>query len=308
MQLADLERWTQRDPAKRGFLSLFPDGERPCAGDLGEAAEELATRAMSVGVVTGFFVPDAPLPSAETDGPTGSILLADVLRSRSCDVCLITDTLCAPVVRAALDACGINIELDVSPVSPDESAPWRDAFWTSGHGARLTHLISVERIGPGACELHEIPQCRNMRGLPIDRWSADLYRLFEEHPDGVRTIGIGDGGNEIGMGRCWANTPAERRPVNACRTVTDWTVLAGVSDWGAMALAAAIVLQCGDSSPLDRWTTARIEHALTKMVTDGPAIDGCTFRPEPTVDGLPFATYIQPWDLIRRELGLDRRS
>jgi hypothetical protein len=40
------------------------------------------------------------------------------------------------------------------------------------------------------------------------------------------------------------------------------------------------------------------------MVAEGPAIDGMTRRREATVDGLPFATYIQSWLGIRRLLGL----
>ena len=69
-----------------------------------------------------------------------------------------------------------------------------------------------------------------------------------------------------------------------------------------MALAVAVCMHQGDFAPLQAWNSARIEHTLTRMVTDGPAIDGCTLRPEPTVDGLPFATYIQPWEHIRRKL------
>jgi len=306
MQLAEIERWIQRDPGGRGFLSRFGGGERPCPGGLRDAADELVRNGKSIGVVTGFFVPDAPLPSAETDGPIGSILLADVLRSDSSEAFLITDSLCASVVRAAVNACGLDLDVEVCPLPPDESRRWRESFWKSDRGTRLTHLVSVERVGPVDSDVPEAAQCRNMRGMAIDAWSADLYRLFEQRPARVRTIGIGDGGNEIGMGRCWQDAAESAHPPNACRTVTDWTIIAGVSDWGAMALAAAVCLQKGDVAPLKPWTSARIEHALTQMVAEGPAIDGCTFLPEPTVDGLPFAAYIQPWDHIRRELVVDR--
>ena len=39
------------------------------------------------------------------------------------------------------------------------------------------------------------------------------------------------------------------------------------------------------------------------MVAEGPAVDGITRRQAATVDGLPFATYIQSWVGIRRLLG-----
>ena len=45
--------------------------------------------------------------------------------------------------------------------------------------------------------------CHNMRGRDITAWTAPAHLLFESvaktRPD-VRTIGIGDGGNELGMG------------------------------------------------------------------------------------------------------------
>ncbi|MBX3438872.1 MAG: DUF4392 domain-containing protein [Planctomycetaceae bacterium] len=304
MQLADLERWIRRDPAARGFLAIWEAGGRPCADDLPSAAESLATKATAVGLVTGFFVPDAPTPAAETDGPIGTILLADVLRTNGCEVCLITDSLCIDALSAAVDACGASIDIEVCPVPIQASAAWRAAFWNSPRGRRLTHLASVERIGPVFSNDPSESRCCNMRGTSIDDWSADLYRLFEDRPAAVRTIGVGDGGNEIGMGRCWKRAHGISTPANACRTETDWTVVAGVSDWGAMALAAAVAIHKANIDSLAPWSSARIEHTLTHMVTRGPAIDGRTFRPDSTVDGLPFATYIQPWDLIRRELGL----
>src|SRR5690606_23110793 len=138
----------------------------------------------------------------------------------------------------------------------------------------------------------------------IHEWTADLHLLFEQRPAGVHTIGIGDGGNEIGMGSLpWPKLvraiPRAHAVKIASSTQTDFTILAGVSDWGGFALAVAVCLQRGDISPLQTWTAERIEHTLRVAVREGPAIDGITRRPEPTVDGLPFITYIQPWLHIR---------
>lgn len=305
MQLADLQHWIRRDPAGRGLFVAADDRVHACADDLRHAAAELARQTECVAIVTGFFVPDGALPAAETDGPLGAFLLADVLQSIGRDVCLISDTLCESALRAGLNACGVKVELLCCPLAADESRRWRDDFWATPWGQRLTHLVSVERIGPAFAERPEDAQCRNVRHVPIDRWSADLYRLFEQRPAAVRTIGIGDGGNEIGMGRFWQEVRGTRPlPPHACRTVTDWTILAGVSDWGAMALAVAVLMHEHNIAPLTAWTAARIQYGLTEMVRHGPAVDGCTRCQEPSVDGLPFATYIQPWELIRRELGL----
>src|SRR5262245_59972336 len=87
-----------------------------------------------------------------------------------------------------------------------------------------------------------------MRGENIDHFAGDLHRLFEEAPalvPGVRAIGIGDGAKAIGMGAVpWEEL--ERRLVGEqsgrvpCRIETDWNIVAGTSNWGAYALAAAV--------------------------------------------------------------------
>ena len=53
-------------------------------------------------------------------------------------------------------------------------------------------LISIER-----CGLTKDGTYLNMRDVDISPQTARLDHLFLQHP---RTIGIGDGGNEIGMG------------------------------------------------------------------------------------------------------------
>ena len=58
-------------------------------------------------------------------------------------------------------------------------------------------------------------------------------------------------------------------------------------------------LLCDRVDVLEPWSQARLEH----IVANGPAVDGVTGRREATVDGLPFLTYIQPWEGIRRLLG-----
>jgi D-glutamate cyclase len=154
-------------------------------------------------------------------------------------------------------------------------------------------------------------RCHNMRGVDIHDTTADLHLLFEDrdHLD-FTTIGICDGGNEIGAGtiswpRLKSIIAGDHGPRIACRTATDWTILAGVSDWGAIALATATCLRAGDLFPLIDWPAQRIERLLQGAVRRGPAIDGITRRREATVDGLPFITYIQPWLHIRQQLKLD---
>jgi hypothetical protein len=151
-----------------------------------------------------------------------------------------------------------------------------------------------------------------MRGEIIDAWTGGLHRLFdwvaEFRPD-VRTIGIGDGGNENGMG-CLRWDDVARRLLGPqaaripCRIATDWNIIAGTSNWGGYALAAAVLSLRDQLGVMEPWTCEREQRMLEKFVVHGPAVDGATRLPEATVDGLPFLTYIQPWAAIRRLLGL----
>ena len=76
--------------------------------------------------------------------------------------------------------------------------------------------------------------------------------------------------------------------------------MAGTSNWGAYALAAATVMIRDQCQLLLDWPIERHERILREMVVHGPAVDGMTRRQEPTVDGLPFLTYIQAWEGMRR--------
>jgi hypothetical protein len=65
---------------------------------------------------------------------------------------------------------------------------------------------------------------------------------------GSGSLGIGDGGNEIGMGKIrWEiirrNIP--RGGLVACRVPVDHLIVCGVSNWGAYGLAAGVLLLRG---------------------------------------------------------------
>ncbi len=282
-------------------------------------------------------MPDRDFPCAETDGPPGAVMLAAALESVGIGATLVTDEFCASAVEAAARAGGL------APVEVcTEPKQWLSDFLSGSRGSDLTHLIAIERVGPNhdedslvhqrrerpapleefcaAVPLERQNHCHNARGKIIDATTGPLHLIYKEiqahpriaaSPSGtkLKTIGIGDGGNEIGMGCIpWEDLARRIRGSAAawipCRIATDWNLIAGTSNWGAFALAAATLLlmnRVDALRPLDEEFHRRL---LEQMVADGPAIDGMTGRREATVDGLPFATYIQSWLGIRRLLGL----
>lgn len=330
--ISEFERFIRRDPARRGLIAAEDLRGPLCPGHLARAASHLACSGTQVGLVTGFFIPAADPPAAETDGPPGALLLADALQAAGIETTVLTDSCCHPAVAAAAEASGWPREHVLAVDTTQQN--WVESFFAGRWAARLSHLIAVERVGPahtpaslqaqqraGPAPLREfqalVPpehydRCHNMRGEIIDAATPPLHALFErlgEFCPRARSIGIGDGGNEIGMGAVpWeelvcrlASDHAGRLP---CRIATDWMIIAGTSNWGAFALAAATALLRGRVEPLARWTAEAHRAVLEALVEYGPAVDGLTRRREPTVDGLPFITYIQPWEGIRRMLGL----
>jgi hypothetical protein len=255
---------------------------------------------------------------------------------------VITDSFCFGAVQAAAICNGFPTERLIQYPHPpadggDESAVtarWRSEFWRSWPGSSVSHLIAIERVGPShtaesisrQTRIGDAPHelfagkvaekhrncCHNMRGENINRFAGDVHLLFEEsavRPLQIKTIGIGDGANEIGMGTAsWEDL--ERRLSGEhsgrvpCRIATDWNIVAGTSNWGGYALAAAVAHLRGNVSALAAFDAAHEQRVLEEMVEDGPAVDGVTRRREPTVDGLPFLTYIQPWAAIRAKLQL----
>jgi hypothetical protein len=321
------ERAIRRDPG-RGLLAGENDHWR--SGSLAPAAQSLVN-CRTVGIMTGFAIPMPDGPVAETDGPPGAVLLADVLQGLGRCVLLITDEPCRSAVRSAAVSAGLgDLPILASPVDPRLAEDWITDVLKRHQD--LSHLVSIERVGPShtvrsltapagvtsaTCQDFEkrVPSehrdsCHNMRGEIIDAFTAPLHRLLEraaELPHPPQTIGIGDGGNEIGMGGIpWQELADRIQTAEAawtfCRIPTTWTILCGVSNWGAMALAAAVSVLADRPELILAWTESRQLKVLRELVDLGPAVDGSTRRAELTVDGLPPEEYFQPWRVIERTI------
>ena len=252
-------------------------------GGLWNAASALATAAdPSIGIITGFYVPQGSPPAAETDGPLGAALLAGSLNSVGVACRLITDEPCRATCAAALQ--GSAIPLDVVPLGGpvgEAIALWRR------HG--VSHAVSIERCGRSADGMP-----RNMRGEDISAFTTPLDELFAAGP--WQRIAIGDGGNEIGMGALPASLIAAaiaHGEAIACATSADHLIVAGVSNWGAYALigALAVIREEWRAQLIRFLDPARDRTILRAMVNDGPAVDGVTRERNLTVDSLPIEVH-----------------
>jgi D-glutamate cyclase len=248
-------------------------------GELADAARSLSA-ATSVGLITGFFVPRGDVAAAETDGPVGTALLAASLAACGLAVRIAVDSPCADAVRAGVAATSQNVTVDETGVV---DRPGIERIIASWKQARVGHAIAIERCGMAADG-----RPRNMRGVDVSPWTAPLDDLFTGGP--WRKIGVGDGGNEIGMGKLPAGLIAAHVPNGAqiaCVTPCDHLVVAGVSNWGAYGLMAALALVRPEWSPtIAKFLTAERDLSVTRaVVEDAGAVDGVTARREATVDG-----------------------
>jgi len=287
-EFARLEEICGRDDGGRGSGPLV-EGTR---GNLEAAARSIAGHpAPSLAIITGFFIPDADPPSAETDGPPGAAHLAAAFAGARVPVRLATDEPCAGAVRAAAAATGAGeVPLDVLAVTPGDAevAGVLDAWRT------VTHVVAIERVGPGADG-----RCRTMRGHDVSERTAPLDRLFTSG-ERVR-IGIGDGGNELGMGkvRDLVIRHVPRGGEIACSVGCDHLIVCGVSNWGAWALTAALGFLRDDWRAAMRTTEERELRILEATVREGRAVDGVLRRAALSVDGLAWPRHAE----ILAELG-----
>jgi D-glutamate cyclase len=262
-------------------------------GNLARAASDIAgTPNAHVGIVTGFYIKHAEPPSPETDGLNGMAHLATGLANAGIAVTVITDAPCAKAVWAVVDALPVPVRLEV--VSICKSSVERLAE-TLGSGERpLTHLVAIERVSPG-----RDGKPHREHGWDMSRETAPLHLLFDRPRKDRRwyTIGIGDGGNEIGMGslpREIVESSVPNGNLIAATTPADALIVAGVSNWGGFGLLAAIA--CAKPEIKDKllqYFNSEMDRAfLSAAVETGQAVDDSRVdhpgRPQMSVDRIPW--------------------
>ena len=272
----------QTDPGNRGLArdphdNLFT----ATAGDFAAACRSIAGHEDPVvAITTGFFIPTAAPSAFETDGPLGVIFLQRALLGCRIPTLIYAET---PVVEA-IDPARAWCELPVTDIGPE--------VWS--------HLIAIERSGPA-----EDGQHYTMRGRVVTEYYDKrlTHRLVSRRWG--HTIGIGDGGNEIGMGKIPHETVVRNIPngdLIHCRVPTDYLIVTGVSNWGAYALAAGVYVLRGVKPPADLFDPDRERAILEVMVREGPLVDGVTGKQTATVDGLTWDEYVKPLVRIREIL------
>ena len=249
---------------RRGISKLR---DRVPADFCDRAAALVVSRPGTAIIVTGFYILAAGAP--ETDGPPGAVAMGDALQSLGYEVVYVTDRYHVPMISALSSSESRVIDF---PIADDEaSKKFAEELLT-----RLAPsvLISIERCGLTAEGVY-----RNMHGDDISQFTARLDYLFSGHSS---TVGIGDGGNEIGMGSL-QSAIIEVPTLVKEPTVTSTTelILCSVSNWGGYGLVASLSMQTGRNL----LPSVEDERELVKRTTDLGAVDGMSRKQEYRVDG-----------------------
>jgi hypothetical protein len=268
-RIASIENLISQDP---GHRNIFPLVQRD---HLRLAALSLL-RAKRVLIVSGFPVPQAG--AGETDGPPGAWALGMALRRLGIPAAYLTDEMNAPLFKA----------LGAEPVLKGSSG----LLQKEG----VSHLVAVERPGRARDGRYY-----TMRGDDITAHVEPLDALFlEAETRGIVTIGIGDGGNEIGMGRVFqgVSRSVPQGQQIASTVLTDYVIVSGVSNWGAYGLVGALCVVAGQ----DLLPTAEEMVRSVQAVVQAGGVDGRSGRREFTVDGLPLSRSVELMEEIRWHL------
>ena len=276
----------------RGMDAVFQATQ---GGLWGAASAFAASPAPRIGLITGFFVPGADPPAAETDGPAGAALMARSFARSGLSCRLATDTICQSACRAALDAAGAGRGSDRRRGSGGNGGP------------------AGRSLAPGRDRLGD----RHRTLWPGRRWAffaicaAPISPPMSRRWIGCSAPGHGrrSGSATAATSLAWAaSRPLEHVPLGetiGCVVPADFLIAAGVSHWGAYALLAALAVLRPDWSAamLSGLDPALDQAVIEAMVRDGPAVDGVSLRREATIDALEMTVHRGMMEAVRSVAG-----
>eukprot|EP00961_Rhodomonas_salina_P109637 1475626-Rhodomonas_salina.1 len=195
-----------QDRGKRGMGPLLQSGEL-------EEMVRSVREAQSVAILTGYpcCLHDPP---TETDGPLGAIAMARAISALGIRTVILTDECNEAPVSAALKA---SLRA-YPPSSPSRQACVVKAFPGGDVDAKkivatyeLDYVIAIERPGPAEdggyytmkgrdmSQSVGIAKLEQLLDLRVD--SVSTYACGKSGTRWLKSAGIGDGGNELGMGK-----------------------------------------------------------------------------------------------------------
>lgn len=210
------------------------------------AAAALDRAPCTVAIVTGAAVPEH-MPVGENDGPFGATALAAALTAIGHQVQVWTDPECAAPIEGLLRWRGVPAKVGV--LAMNDTAQ-QEAI---GRGADV--FVAIERLG-GNINGH----IHGINGRQRDPFRTKVDTIFRTAAAlGRTTIGIGDGGNEVGFGKIREaliaampeHNQAEATPCGGgiyAALATDILVVGSTSNLATYGVLAALAMRRDDLS------------------------------------------------------------
>ncbi|NCD11534.1 MAG: DUF4392 domain-containing protein [Epsilonproteobacteria bacterium] len=211
-------------------------------------------------IYTGFYVAGY----AETDGPLGAYFLGKAFEKIGFKPIIVTDAFCE----------GYFPEIETLYI-PFQGLHVNEYEALLNKYKPIAHL-SIERCGQNAQGDY-----LNARGVSVKEFTAPVDELFKLGSQTAPSFGIGDGGNEVGMGS-FAKALENKEYFNDyCVIACDYPMIASVSNWGGYGFIAELerVLHV---SLLP--TFEAVEQYLAFIVSKG-SVDGIKRESVMSVDG-----------------------
>lgn len=229
------------------------------------AREIMSWQKGTILLTTGFYVGG----HAETDGPSGTVFLAKALQTLGYRPVILTDLYCKGFFDPE------EIETEYVMIGDEAENCLNNLF----RKYDPCGLISIERCGKNKNGLYA-----NMRGVDISPYTAAIDQLFQKEKYNIPSIGVGDGGNEIGMGRL-KDVISDQLSLEPCIVPTDYLVIASVSNWGAYGLIACLQILSGRKIMPQSEDVTRYIRETIKM----GSVDGLSKKNVDMVDGFELS-------------------
>ena len=226
-----------------------------------------------VAIFTGVFVPPH-LAIGEMDGPLGAVVLAAALERMGHEAHIVVETAQVDAVQE-LTAIAEVPEIVVADAETiiDGGAP--------AYAATLRAAIAIEKLAANEQGIRH-----SLLGTRLDAMDDRTDDVFAEVARlGGLTVGIGDGGNEIGFGALGTDVRRILGATAECRcgcaggivaaTATTHLLPCAISNVGTYALTAALalVLERPELAPRPEVIRALLEGGLEWGLLDGGTLD-----------------------------------
>jgi hypothetical protein len=232
-------------------------------------------------IITGFYILDAGM--VETDGPPGAVSIGNALENLGYEIVYVTDQHGIAIMEGTKSAGSRVVDFPITDDSASEAFA-NDLLKSLDPSV----VIAIER-----CGFTDEKMFLNMRGRDITPYNARTDYLISNHP---HTVGVGDGGNEIGMGNVAEEvTNVDSLVKKACVTSVSELILSSVSNWGGYGLVASLSKLSGKNL----MPTVHEDMDLIKKTVDLGAVDGMSNSQEYKVDGFTLEENAETITLLR---------